>query len=141
MAVEINYVAVVAAALANMVLGMLWYGPLFGKPWMKLMGWKEADFEKMKNDPKMKGKMPMLYLAALAGALVMAYVLAHVITYVGAHDAASGAQAGFWMWLGFIATVMLGSVLWENKPVNLYLLNVGYYLVALVLMGAVIAIM
>ncbi|MBI3341870.1 DUF1761 domain-containing protein, partial [Candidatus Curtissbacteria bacterium] len=35
---QINYMAVVAAAVVNMVLGFLWYGPLFGKPWMKMMG-------------------------------------------------------------------------------------------------------
>ncbi len=36
--VPINYLAVVVAAIANMVLGFLWYGSLFGKQWIKLSG-------------------------------------------------------------------------------------------------------
>ena len=35
----VNYMTVLAAAVASMAVGLLWYSPLlFGKPWMKLMG-------------------------------------------------------------------------------------------------------
>ena len=47
MEIPINYLAVLAAAVSNMVLGFLWYGPLFGKTWSKLMGWGEMTPEKM----------------------------------------------------------------------------------------------
>jgi hypothetical protein len=33
---SVNFLAILAAAVANLLLGFLWYGPLFGKPWMKL---------------------------------------------------------------------------------------------------------
>ncbi len=36
--VPVNYVAVVVAALANMVIGYVWFGPLFGKMYMRLQG-------------------------------------------------------------------------------------------------------
>ena len=38
MDLPINLAAVLAAALAAFVLGFLWHGPLFGKLWMRLMG-------------------------------------------------------------------------------------------------------
>lgn len=48
-------------------------------------------------------------------------------------------QAGFWAWLGFVATIMLGMTLWEGKPFRLYLLNAGYQLLNLLVMGAILA--
>ncbi|MDO8488446.1 MAG: DUF1761 family protein [bacterium] len=36
--VPVNYLAILAAAVLSMVLGFLWFGPLFGQTWMKLMG-------------------------------------------------------------------------------------------------------
>ena len=46
---------------------------------------------------------------------------------------------GFWNWLGFVAPVTLGSVLWEGKSPKLWVLNNGYYLVSLIVMGVILA--
>ena len=35
---EVNWIAVIAAAVSAFVMGGLWYGPLFGKKWMALVG-------------------------------------------------------------------------------------------------------
>lgn len=43
MEVLISYPAVLGAAIASMILGFLWYGPLFGNAWMRLSGMTEAD--------------------------------------------------------------------------------------------------
>ncbi len=133
---SVNYTAILAAAVVNMVLGFLWYGPLFGKPWMKMMGYSKEDMEKAKKS----GMMPKLYVTALAGAVVMAYVLSHFLQVGGASTATAGATVGFWVWLGFIATTTLSGLLWEKKPFNLYLLNNGYYLVLLLVNGALLAV-
>lgn len=131
---QINFMAVVAAAVVNMVLGFLWYGPLFGKSWMKMIGYSKEDMEKAKKS----GKMPKLYAIAAVGALVMAYVLSHFVQLGGNASATDGAMVGFWAWLGFIATTTLSSVLWEQKSWNLYFLNNGYYLVLLLINGALL---
>lgn len=132
--VPVNLVAVVVAAVASMVLGFLWFGPLFGKPWMKRMGFTQKDVDRQKR----KG-MATTYFMGFIGALVTSYVLAHFVFYTGSVDAVSGAVTGFWIWLGFVATVLLGMVLWEGKPLALYFLNAGYYLVNLAVMGAILA--
>lgn len=137
MGVPINYLAVVVAAVANMIIGFLWYGPLFGKQWIRMMGFTKEDIEAAQK----KGMGKNYALMAL-GSLATAYVLAHAYefaaTYLAAFGIAGGAMAGFWNWLGFIAPVMLGSVLWEGKSWKLWSLNAGYYLVALVVMGMII---
>ena len=136
--VPINYVAVVVAAVANMGLGFLWYGPLFGKTWIKMMGWSEKDMEAAKA----KG-MGKSYALMTLGSLLMAYVLAHAYifasTYMKVSGISAGLSVGFWNWLGFVAPVTIGTVLWDGKPWKLWFLNSGYYLVALLLMGSILS--
>lgn len=133
----IDYLAVFVAAIVAMILGGLWYGPVFGKPWMRMMGLTK---ESMK-DMKMKPATAMAL--GFVGALVMAYVLAQLLSLAGTiyGDLSLSAvlQDAFLVWLGFIAPVTLGVVIWEGKPWKLWLLNAGYYLVSLLLMGAIIA--
>ena len=138
MNVPVNYVAVLVASLASMVLGFVWFGPLFGKEWMKLSG--QTD-EKMKS-AKNKG-MEKLYALQLVGSLVMNYVLAHALVFASSYMHVSGTSAGlsvgFWNWLGFIAPVSLGMVLWDGKPWKLYFLTNAYQLVNLLVAGVILA--
>jgi hypothetical protein len=127
----VNWVAVVVAAIAQMVLGFIWYGPLFGKRWMSLMG---------VNPPsKPPEGMWKTYAWSALGSLVTAAVLDRLVATMGASTAGAGIVAGFWVWLGFVATVTLASVLYERRSINLYVLNNGYQLVSLAVMGAVLA--
>ena len=82
--------------------------------------------------------MGKIYIAAFLGALVMAYVLAHFVAFWGIEGVGGAWQIAFWTWLGFIATTMLGSVLWEGKSFKLYALNVFYYLVSLFVMALIL---
>jgi Protein of unknown function (DUF1761) len=137
--VPINYLAVIVAALISMVVGALWYGPLFGKPWMALMKLTEAD----KNNG-MKNAANKSYALMMLGSLVTAFVLAHsaefAMTYTKTFGVVGGLMVGFWTWIGFIAPTQLSSVLWESKPWKLYALNTSYSLVSLLLQGMVIAV-
>jgi len=140
--VPINYLAVLLCAIAAMVLGFLWYGPLFGKKWSELMGWGTMTPEKMAE--KQKAARPA-YAITFVGALLMAYILANAITLFlvaypmeGADAFATGPLFGFWAWLGFVVPVTIGQVLWDGKPWKLWLINVGYFLAQMLLMGAIL---
>src|SRR3990167_10098559 len=139
MGVPINYWAVIASAILAMVLGFLWYGPIFGKAWIKLMGFTTESMD----DAKKKG-MTKSYIIMIVTTLVMAFVFAHSlefgIAYTNTTGVAAGLTAAFWNWLGFIATVLTGKVLWEGKSWKLWFLDSGYYLVSLCLMGIVLAV-
>ena len=131
----VNYLAVIVSAiLGGIVLGTLWYGPIFGKQWMKMIGLTEKDKEKAKQ----KG-MRKYYLISLIASLISVYVLAVLIKSLGATTILSGMCVGFLVWI-FIATVMINSILWEGKSINLYILNVSYQLVAYLIMGAILAV-
>ena len=134
---SVNFLAVVVASIASMAIGFVWYSPFaFGKTWMKLMGKSAKDMEAGKK----KSNMPLMMGVNFISTLVMAYVLALFMLYSGSDwTPMQGAMAAFWAWLGFVATVTLSSVLWEGKPVKLYILNAAHYLVGMLVMGAIIA--
>ena len=129
--IQVNYLAVLLAAVSAMVVGSLWYGPLFGNMWMKLIGISKSDIN--------KSEMPKLYGIMFIGALVEAYVLSHFIHYAGAYTLVNGIKTGVWAWLGFVATVMIGNYMFAKRPMNLFYIDCGYALVNLMIMGAIIA--
>ena len=133
MNVIINYFAVLAAAIASMIIGSLWYGPLFGKTWMRLSGLTDARLAELKN----RG-MGKIYAISFVMSLIMAYVLAHFVAIWGAVGVAGAFQLAFWIWLGFVVTIVIAPFLWEGKPIKLYFLNIAYSLLSLFAMALVL---
>ncbi len=133
---NVNLLAVLVSAIVMMVLGFVWYSPLaFGKMWMGEMGINA----KTMAEKKKKQNMPMTFGIMFIGTLVMAYVLAHIVSYTQAKTVLEGAQAGFWVWLGFVAPTMLSAVLFSGKSVKLYIIDTAHVLVGLLVMGAILA--
>ena len=127
---HVNYGAVIVAAIVNMVIGFIWYSPgVFGKAWMSLTGKRMED---------MRGRAGTAYAGAFVAALITAWILARFITLLNAQTMTRGAVIGFWAWLGFVATTSLGDVLFGGRPIKLYYLTNGYYLVSLIIMGALL---
>lgn len=126
-----NWTGIILAAIAQLVVGFIWYGPLFGKTWMSMMG--------ITTQGMSREGMGRTYAIQFVGSLVTAAVLAKLVGMMGAKTLGAGVQAGFWVWLGFVATVTLASVLYEKRSWNLYVLNNGYQLVSLAIMGAILA--
>ncbi len=132
--VDINYLAVVVSALVAFILGGLWYSPiLFGNAWMKYSKMSEKDMKKAKG--KGMGKM---YFIGFLMSLITSYILAHFVQYVGVATFSDALELAWWIWLGFIAPISLGVVLWEGKPFKFYLINVAYQLVSLAVMSEIL---
>lgn len=135
--IKISLVGVLAAGVANMVVGAVWYSPLlFGKRWLAFMGWSQEELERRK-----KQGMSRAYGGTFAASLVQAYILAHGVDYAGAASAIQGAAVGFWLWLGFVAATGVGSYLFEGRPLRLYAINSGCHLAGLAVMGALVSVL
>src|SRR3954470_6098485 len=133
---RINYPAVAASAVAYWLLGALWYSPLlFASQFIALKGYSPEQLAAMQTHGH-AGEIGLAFLTSL----VLAYVLAHFVKFTGAETATSGALTGFWLWLGFVVTTNLETVLFESRPVGLYLINNGYHLVGMLGMGALLAV-
>jgi hypothetical protein len=131
---QINLIAVAAAATLNIIVGSFWYSPLlFGNTWIRLTGMGGM------GKPNMKTMLSQ-YGITFASAFVMCAILSYFIGYTFSYTTMSGALAGFLLWLGFIATSHLGSVVFGRKPKTLYLIDASYYLTVLVINGALLAV-
>lgn len=124
---QVNLVAVLVAALTHNVIGFIWYSPLlFQKLWMQLDGITEF---------KMTAKDGLLSIVI---SLTTAYVLA-IFVKMGEQTIMTGAKIGLLAGLGFIVTLLFGDVVFSKKPVKLFLLRAAYNLIALAVMGAILA--
>lgn len=128
--VDIHGAAVIAAAVINMVIGMVWYSKaLFGNQWAKLTGRKLEDM----------GGGGKGYAIAGVGALVQAWVLVHFVVYAGSDTFMKGAATGAWLWLGLVAVTMATGYIFENRSWMLWKINVGYFLLVLLINGGLLA--
>jgi len=89
---DVNLLAVVVSAIANMIIGAIWYG-VWAEPWLEGIGktreWAEEN------------QRPTDYAIAAFNSLIMAFFLANVMVWAGASGILSGLLMGLFMWLGF----------------------------------------
>ncbi|HYF05550.1 MAG TPA: DUF1761 domain-containing protein [Patescibacteria group bacterium] len=138
---EINYIAILVCAIVSMIIGGIWYGPLFSKMWMEGMGWNPNDQALM---AKMKKAAGPAYAQQFIGSLLIFFGLAMSMwafttadpTLVGV---SAGLQGGFWTWLTFMVPVKYGDKLWGGKSFKFVSIDLGYYLVTLLIGGVILA--
>ena len=129
---DLNYLAVVAAAVLNMVLGALWYSPiLFAKPWMALNNLTEELI-------KEQGSANKGYIVAVIVSIIIAFTIALLAEAIGVDNAGEGATLGAIAAVGISATTFGVSYVFESKPLKHYLINAGYPAVSITLIGTLI---
>lgn len=131
MEVVINYYALVAAAAASMAIGTLWYGPLFGKEWMRLSGLTQEGMKSMALKPW------QAMLGGFVNSLILSYVLL-MFTLTWVSDLEGAWFSAFWIWLGFVATTQISGFLWEGKSFKLFLIHASYSLVTYLVMATIL---
>jgi hypothetical protein len=131
---NVNWLAILTSSVFAMILGFIWYSPsVFEKQWLKLSGLTRKEIKISKD------KMPMVFGGQFVAAVVEVWVLAMFVNFSGANDIVTGAIIGLWIWLGFIATIGVGDMLFNKKPLQLVVINTGYQLVFLLISGALLA--
>jgi len=125
-----NYAAVFIAAIAYWLLGAVWYGVLFSKPWMAL---ENISIEQAKS---MNPVLP--YVITFVLNLLIAYALAQICIWRNANTAGRGASVGVLLWIGFIGPITYTTYMYEMRPKELFAINQFYPLAGLVLMGAIV---
>lgn len=131
---DVNLWAVAASAVASMVIGSIWYGPLFGKKFQQAMGMDKWTPEQQAAEKKKMGK---LYALQLLASLVMFHVLAVFVGMTGDASVSQGVTTALWVWFGFVAPVQLGSAIWGGS-MTLFWMGAGNMLVTLLAAGAII---
>jgi hypothetical protein len=122
-----NYLAIAIATIASFALGALWYGPVFGKTWMKLEG---LTMESLKTMP-LSAKQAMGL--CLVNTIIMTAVLAWLIGALQITTIGEAVKPMFLVWLGLVATNTASDWLWKGKSFNLFLFNVAEQAVSIAL--------
>jgi len=126
-----NYLAVVVSAIVYWLLGAVWFGVLFTKSWMGLEGFTAAQAKNMPH--------PVApYVISFLLNLLIAFVLAQFCAWRNATTAARGASLGVLLWIGIVGPITYTTHMYELRPGNLFLINEGYVLVGLLVMGAIL---
>lgn len=126
---QLNYLAILVAALSSFLIGGIWYSPaVFGVAWMKENGLTE---EKLKER-----SMPKVFGLAFLLALIASF---NLVMFLGPDtDISSGALYGFLAGIGWVATFVGTHYLFEKRSLRLFLINAGYSVVALTVMGLIL---
>jgi hypothetical protein len=127
----INHVAVWIAGIVQFLLGAGWY-TLLGQAWMAGIGKTEAQLTAE------HGHSPLPYVIALGAALVVAYAIAWLLPKLGPPSTGSGAKAGAMLALALIGSTLAMNYGFEARPLSLWLINAGYMVVGMTIMGAIV---
>ena len=104
-----------------MIIGSLWYGPIFGKVFIRTQGWDKKSKEEQNA---MKEGMTMTYVWQFITSLITFAVLNVVIVAMGLTGIWGGIQTALLMWLGFQVTFKFGDSLWGGN-MTLFWLSAG----------------
>ncbi len=124
---EISFISGIVASFTGLILGYLWYSVIFAKQWQVLSG---------VTDEQLGSGMAKKTIGSYVMTLVMSLTMA---AFVGA-DATPvfGLLAGLAAGIGWVAMAFGTNYLFEHKPLNLYLINAGYNVVLLGIIGLII---
>ncbi|MFA7286057.1 MAG: DUF1761 domain-containing protein [Patescibacteria group bacterium] len=129
---QVNIFAVIAAAMANMVIGYAWYSTaLFGQKWMGALGL---------NKEVAKAGMGKAIALGFVTALITSYVLGVAMILAGITTAATGALAGFVIAIGLVVTTMYGAVIWSGRSQTAFIIEAAYQLVTFAAMASLLAV-
>ncbi len=128
---EINYWAVLVSGIATFILGAVWYNTdLFGEMRIGLLKLTEEQIQQG------EAAMPVTLSILVLCYIVIAFVMAAIASGLGIESRAQGALLGFLLWLGFSVALGLTGHVNSLNPLGVFLIDAGYQLVFLVMIGA-----
>jgi hypothetical protein len=118
--VKLSLSAIILSGIAGTFIGYVWYGLIFSKTWKRL-----AELPEKTGARQAIISLIALFLANTIIAYVMTYfgIAWNIYTWIGA------LQLGIWIWIGFMAPILLAQAAGERRSFKLYAIHAGYWLV------------
>jgi hypothetical protein len=134
-AIGLNWLAILVATVAYFLIGAVWYSPsLFGPAWMKSMGISMDEARRPRASA-----MTRMYMLALINSFILVLVLSILIHVFNTANVWDAMQIGLLVWLGFVATDKMGSVLFEGKDAKYLIISSMYSFVGILAAAAILA--
>lgn len=128
---NINHVAVWISAILLTVLGFVWYGPLFGEPWMAMVG---LDMATIEANPPGAGT----WITNIIATIVPLYVLAWLFIKLGVKTALDGLKYALIITFSFHFLSLMTGNLFAMEDYWLTWITGGFSLVASAISGLII---
>jgi hypothetical protein len=124
-----NWLAIVLGAVAFFAVGAIWYTVLFGKVWQRLVGLTDEQIGSGAN-------MPMIFGLCFLLELLVVTMLGHLLAFLQPPD-----HVKMMISTGFGLTIMSPAIgivyLYMRKPLKLFLIDAGHFVVGMAAVGAV----
>lgn len=127
----LNWLAVIAAALAGYALGAVYYTVL-AKPWMAAAQLTPEMLEERKSAVR------RAYSTAGLGSLVGAVMLGIIVQAVGAANAAEGLLTGLIAGVAVTAVGQVANYAFEHRGLKLYVIDAGYSMLQMLVGGTIL---
>jgi hypothetical protein len=132
-----NFLPIVLAAVAAWLAGAVWYG-ILGRAWMAALG-------TTRDAMAVKGARAYLpFVLAFAAELAMAWMLTGLLRHLAPSfpiSVKNGVIAAAHLWVAFVLTVLAVNYSFARRDWRLLLIDGGHWLLAMVLMGAILGAM
>ena len=129
----INWPAIALGTLAFFAVGAVWYTALFGKAWQRATGLSDEQLNTGAN-------MPLIFGLCLLLEFVVVLMLGHLFARIQPSD-----RAMMMMAVGFGLAVMSPAIgityLYMRKPLGLWLIDVGHFVVGMAAVGLVFVVL
>ena len=130
---QVNWLAVLVCAVLSMVIGFIWYGPLFSKQWSALTGWTNEKVAALGQSALMRS-----YGLAFVSAFVFASALALILRGLAVSSIADGLITGAVLWVGLIATSIGVNMVFERRSTMLFIIEAGYHLATILVYSVIL---
>ncbi|MCE2527863.1 MAG: DUF1761 domain-containing protein [Actinomycetia bacterium] len=126
---DLNWLAIVVAALVFFAVGAVWYQPkVMGSRWMKAV----------EVDPSKAAPNPWIFIGTFVAYLLMAMVLAMLAQGMGASSFGDGLVLGLYTGVVFVGAQAWVNASYEGRSMNLVLVNGGVGVIGHVLMAVIV---
>ena len=123
---NLDWLAVVVGAIVFIVLGAVWYGPLFGKKWSAETGMPMMKMTEMPKPDK------------LIGAFIYSFVASAAINYFGAlDDIEHSLVLALLLGVFVIGSYMYSQVVWAKMKMSVFIIDLAYTFVAIAVVSYV----
>jgi hypothetical protein len=126
-----NYWEILAAAVACFLFEAVWY-TIFMQPWLDGIGHTRKWLMGTGLNPALR------YATAMVSAAVIATAISCVTQLTGPQTAVRGIRVAVLLWLGFVLTTWSPEYIFEVRPWSLLGVNCGFWLLGMILMGAIV---
>jgi Protein of unknown function (DUF1761) len=128
--IELNYLAIVAAAVAVFVVSAVYYIAFSGR--LRRLSPAYADAEGAPPPPVIVGE--------ILRSLIVGAVVAGLAALIGITDVAGAIQLALALWIGFPVVLLTGSVIHEKVPPMLAAIHAGDWLLKLLVIAITVTI-